>query len=110
MHAQLLHSARLGIDLHVVLVATDDNIADIPSRRESAWLRAMGASITQRPTCLKNTATLRGKCCRTAGVCVDVCDPCVMLDEVMLWLTRSWYERVRALWLHGVQFTCLVPA
>ena len=35
VHAQWLHAAMLGIDMHVVRVPTDDNIADLPSRMVS---------------------------------------------------------------------------
>ena len=33
VHAQWLHAAILGINMHVIRVATDDNIADLPSRK-----------------------------------------------------------------------------
>ena len=33
MHAQVYHSVVKRMHLHVVRVATDDNIADLPSRR-----------------------------------------------------------------------------
>ena len=33
VHAQWLHAARCGMQLHVVRVATDNNIADLPSRQ-----------------------------------------------------------------------------
>ena len=32
VHAQWLHAAMSGVDMHVIRVATDDNIADLPSR------------------------------------------------------------------------------
>ncbi len=33
VHEQWTHAAEEGLDLHVLRVATDDNIADLPSRR-----------------------------------------------------------------------------
>ena len=39
VHAQWLHAAIMGIDMHVVRVPTDDNIADLPSRKVRVlWL------------------------------------------------------------------------
>ena len=47
-HAQLVHDqwmrlAILNCQVHVVRVATDDNIADLPSREDFSVLRAEGA-------------------------------------------------------------------
>eukprot|EP00973_Karenia_brevis_P041837 5791564-Karenia_brevis.AAC.1 len=47
-HAQLVHeqwfqAAVLGIKLYVTRVGTKENIADLPSRMDFAFLRKMGA-------------------------------------------------------------------
>ena len=47
-HASLVHclwtkAAKLGIDLQVERVPSDDNIADLPSREEYCLLRSLGA-------------------------------------------------------------------
>ena len=43
VHAQWLHAALNHIHLFIKRVATDDNIADLPSRREFKILREKGA-------------------------------------------------------------------
>ena len=43
MHDQWLLLALLNCQVHVVRVATNDNIADLPSREEFAVLRDFGA-------------------------------------------------------------------
>ena len=43
MHSQWLHAAKSRLFLHVVRVATDDNIADLPSRRDFGFLKHIGA-------------------------------------------------------------------
>ena len=43
VHAQWMHVAMLGMRLWVVRVATNDNVADLPSRQDLWQLRASGA-------------------------------------------------------------------
>ena len=43
VHAQLLHAVREHMQLHVKRVATEDNIADLPSRKSFGLLRELGA-------------------------------------------------------------------
>ena len=43
VHAQWLQLALMGSQVHVLRVATDDNIADLPSRGEFNVLRAVQA-------------------------------------------------------------------
>ena len=91
VHAQWLHAAIMGIDMHVVRVPTDDNIADLPSRkvrflwvcsfplpthictciRNLEYSKARGQP-SRRPgwtRCMRNLA--RGKYCKNVGQPVD---------------------------------------
>ena len=43
VHAQWMHVAMLGMRVWVVRVATNDNVADLPSRQDLWQLRASGA-------------------------------------------------------------------
>ena len=42
VHEQWTHAATQGLSLHIVRVATDDNIADLPSRGEVEVLSRAG--------------------------------------------------------------------
>ena len=42
VHAQWIHAAMIGIDMHVVRVPTDDNIADLPSSESYALVEQLG--------------------------------------------------------------------
>ena len=44
VHAQWLRLAELGVDAHIVRVASEDNIADLPSRRDFNLFEALCAA------------------------------------------------------------------
>ena len=44
VHEQWTHVAEQGLALHIVRVATDDNLADLPSRNEFAVLQRAGGT------------------------------------------------------------------
>ena len=43
VHTQWTHAAEQGLSLYVMRVATDDNIADLPSRNALQMLQMAGA-------------------------------------------------------------------
>ena len=95
VHAQWLHAAMLGIDMHVVRVPTDDNIADLPSRmvsrlcncvtsshemslvfsflcdRSLKYWKARGQHSCRRAWITCTPMLARGKSCRSGGPSID---------------------------------------